>query len=58
MLPPFLLERWYGLIWWLMLAVTAVVVIPLCRIYLRLRERHLGLPLTSFSSFLVRFLDW
>jgi hypothetical protein len=53
-LPPILLERWYGLNWWLMLALTAAIVVPLFWLYLRIRERKLGLLLTSFSSFVGR----
>lgn len=56
MLPPILLEQWYGLSWWLMLAATAAIVLPVFWLYLRMRERQLGLPLTSFWSYLGRFV--
>jgi hypothetical protein len=42
MLPPILLEQWYGLNWWLMLAATAALVLPVFWLYVRVRERRLA----------------
>jgi hypothetical protein len=56
MVPPILMERWYGSNWWLALAASAAVALPFYWRYQRMRERRAGLPLTSFWSFLGRFL--
>ena len=53
-LPPSLVQLWYGSGFLLMFAATAAIVVPLFWLYVRMREGQLGLPLTSFSSFLGR----
>jgi hypothetical protein len=55
LIPPFFLERWYGLNLLLGIAAMAAIVVPGDWLYERARQRRQGLPLT-FSAYLRRLL--